>query len=106
LVRIGRDGPLRTDARGAADGQPVTVGLRPQDTRLATEDEPAVPAQVLVFEDFLEFGLATLQVPGVDGRVVAQTPPDVHWHRNDAERIAARPDRVYLFHAETGQRIR
>jgi ABC-type sugar transport system ATPase subunit len=106
-VRIGRDGLLRTDVRDADDGQPVTVGLRPQDTRPAhSEEEPAVSSTVVVYEDFMEFGLATLDVPGVDGRLVAQTPHGVHWRRGDTARIAARTDRVYLFHHDTGMRIR
>jgi ABC-type sugar transport system ATPase subunit len=106
LVRVGKDGLLLTDVRDADEGQPVTVGLRPQDTRPATEDEPAVACTVVVYEDFMEFGLATLEVPGVDGRIVAQTPHGVHWRRADTRRIAARPDRVYLFHHDTGMRIR
>ncbi len=106
LVRIGREGRLRTTVRQAQAGQPVTVGLRPQDTRQAADDEVAVPSKVLVYEDFMEFGLATLDVPGVDGRIVAQTPHGVHWRRHDSQRIAARPDRVFLFDVDTGVRLR
>jgi ABC-type sugar transport system ATPase subunit len=105
-VQVGRDGLLATDVREAEHGQPVTVGLRPQDTRPAHDDEPAVESTVVVYEDFMEFGLATLEVPGVDGRVVAQTPHGVHWRRHDTVRIAARRDRVYLFHSDTGMRLR
>lgn len=105
-VRIGDEGRLLVDVSSATDGQKVTVGLRPQDTRIAREDEPSVPVTVTVFEDFLEFGLATLATSGVDGPIVAQIPHGVHWRRGDSERIAARPDRVYLFHADTEERIR
>ena len=105
LVRVG-NGLLLTDARAGEDGQPVTVGLRPQDTRTAHDDEPAVTSTVVVYEDFMEFGLATLEVPGVDGRLVAQTPHGVHWRRHDTVRVAARRDRVYLFHHDTGMRLR
>jgi ABC-type sugar transport system ATPase subunit len=105
-VRVGREGLLLTDVQTGEEGQPVTVGLRPQDTRTAHEGEPAVTCTVVVYEDFMEFGLATLEVPGVDGRVVAQTPHGVHWRRADTVRIAARRDRVYLFHHDTGMRLR
>jgi ABC-type sugar transport system ATPase subunit len=105
-VRVGRDGTLLTDVQQAEHGQPVTVGLRPQDTRTAHPDEDALDCTVVVYEDFMEFGLATLEVSGVDGRVVAQTPHGVHWRRADPVRIAARRDRVYLFDHDTGMRIR
>ena len=106
LVKVGRDGQLLVDAATAGDGQAVTVGLRPQDTRPAADDEPGVACDVVVHEDFMEFGLATLEVPGVDGRIVAQLPHGTTWRRGDNHRIAARPDRVYLFDTETGGRIR
>jgi multiple sugar transport system ATP-binding protein len=105
-VAVGRDGFLPTAARDVTDGQPVTVGLRPQDCRIATEDERAVGAEVVVFENVLEFGLATLDVAGLDGRMVAQTPGDVQWHHGSQVRITARPDRVYLFDIDGGERIR
>ncbi|GGK91435.1 ABC transporter ATP-binding protein [Mangrovihabitans endophyticus] len=106
VVRAGRDGRLAAYAPAATDGQAVTVGLRPQDARPAHDDEPALAARVVVYEDFMEFGLATLEVPGVDGRIVAQLPHGVRWRRGETRRIAARPDRVYLFDTETGTRIR
>jgi ABC-type sugar transport system ATPase subunit len=106
LVKVGRDSQLEVDAPGARDGQAVTVGLRPQDTRPAHDDEPGVACEVVVYEDFMEFGLATLEVPGVDGRLVAQLPHGLRWRRGENRRIAARPDRVYLFDTDTGGRIR
>ncbi|GAA0806115.1 ABC transporter ATP-binding protein [Spirilliplanes yamanashiensis] len=105
-VRVGREGTLRTAVGDADDGRPVTVGLRPQDARPAADDEAGVPAEVAVYEDFMEFGLATVEVAGVDGRIVVQTPHGVHWRRGDIRRIAARPDRVYLFDTDSGGRIR
>ena len=77
-MAVGRNGLLPTAAHDVADGQSVTVGLRPQDCRMAAEGERAIGAEVVVFENVLEFGLATLDVPGLDGRMVAQTPSDVH----------------------------
>jgi multiple sugar transport system ATP-binding protein len=105
-VAVGRDGFLTTAAREVADGQPVTVGLRPQDCRVATEGERAIGAEVVVFENVLEYGLATLDVATLDGRMVAQTPGDVQWRTGDQARITSRPDRVYLFDVDSGERIR
>ena len=94
MVTGGRDGQLRVDAATAKDGCP------------AADDEPGLACDVVVYEDFMEFGLATLEVPGVDGRIVAQLPHGTTWRRGDNQRIAARSDRVYLFDTETGGRIR
>jgi ABC-type sugar transport system ATPase subunit len=105
-VAVGRDSVLPTAARDVADGRAVTVGVRPQDCRIAREGERAVEAEVVVFENVLEFGLATLDVPGLDGRMVAQTPGDVQWRTGESVRVTARPDRVYLFDVDSGERIR
>jgi ABC-type sugar transport system ATPase subunit len=105
-VAVGRNGFLPTAARDVTDGQSVTVGLRPQDCRVAADGERAIEAEVVVFENVLEYGLATLDVAGLDGRMVAQTPSDVHWRSGEQARITGRPDRVYLFDVDSGERIR
>lgn len=104
-VRIGTAGALRTATPGST-GRAVTVGFRPQDTKVADADEPGLTVGVRVFEDFLEFGLASLDAAGVDGPLTAQTPPGVRWRAGDTERISVRPDRVYIFDTESGQRLR
>ena len=107
LVRVGRTGSLPTDARTPADGKAVLVGLRPQDCRVdVPENEPAIEGQVRVFEHLLEYGQATIDVPGVDGPVVAVTPADDDWSPGSAVRVSAASRRVYLFDPETGDRIR
>jgi ABC-type sugar transport system ATPase subunit len=100
-------GALATSASTVADGARVTVGVRPQDCRVAPAGSgPGVDAEVVVFEHLLEFGLATVTVPGVDGSVVVQTGADATCAAGDHLRISARPDRVYLFDPESGARIR
>nr|WP_240895932.1 ABC transporter ATP-binding protein [Kineococcus siccus] len=105
-VRVGRDGRLRSAARSIRPGQAVTVGLRPQDSHLAADGEPSVPAEVVVFEDLLEFGLGTVRVEGLDSSLVVQTPADVRWRRGDVVRLSAPPQRVHLFDPATGARVR
>ena len=70
----------------------MTVGVRPQDTLEAGPDEPALLAQVRVFEDFLEFGLATLVADGLGATFVAQTAPACAGTRTRP--YAYRPDRT------------
>ncbi|MGY1692914.1 ABC transporter ATP-binding protein [Geodermatophilus sp. SYSU D01105] len=106
-VRIGRTGALPTAAQTPEHDRPVVVGLRPQDCRVdVPEGEPAIEGEVRVFEHLLEYGQATVDVPGVDGPVVAVTPADEDWDHGTPVRLSAPPQRVYLFDADTGDRIR
>jgi ABC-type sugar transport system ATPase subunit len=106
-VRIGRTGTLPTVARTPSDNKPVIVGLRPQDCRVdVPEDEPAIEGEVRVFEHLLEYGQATIDVPGVDGPIVAVTPADENWDHGTPVRVSAPPQRVYLFDPDSGARIR
>lgn len=88
----------------ARDGQKVTVGMRPQDCR--TTVEPALTGTVIVFEDLLEHGVARIEVPGLEKPLVVQTPAEQSWSTGDSISFAAIPERVYLFDAETGDRVR
>ncbi|AYY12018.1 ABC transporter ATP-binding protein [Actinobacteria bacterium YIM 96077] len=107
MVHIGRAGELVTASRIVQHDQQVTVGLRPQDCR--TDVSPAAPClegEIKVYENLLEFGQATVNVPGVDDAMVVQTPAGHRWTRADPIRFTAAPERVYLFDTETGERLR
>ncbi|MEP6463872.1 MAG: ABC transporter ATP-binding protein [Frankiaceae bacterium] len=108
VARIGRGSGLITTATTPEHGRPVIVGLRPQDCRphAPVGQEPDIEGEVFVFEHLLEFGLATVRVPGLDGTLVAQTPADVRYSAGDVGHITARRDRVYLFDPDTGERVR
>jgi len=107
---VGREGALLTTAVTPEVGTPVVVGLRPQDCRTDGADgadgAPTLPAEVKVWEHLLEFGLATMSVAGLDESVVVQVPADVDHDRGDVLRLTADPERVYLFDADNGVRIR
>jgi ABC-type sugar transport system ATPase subunit len=105
-VRVGTDGVLISSAMAAVVGAAVSVGVRPQDCRLAGADGPAMTAEVLVVEDLLEFTLITVSVPGWEGPVVVQLPPNADHRPGDEVRFTAEPSRVYLFDPESGERIR
>ncbi|WP_226345471.1 ABC transporter ATP-binding protein [Agilicoccus flavus] len=102
-VRVGDD-TLVPAASTPADGRKVVVGMRPPDC--VTGVERGLRGEVAVFEDLLEYGLATVVVPGVDERLVVQTPSGQAWSGGDALTFTAPPERVYLFDAETGDRLR
>jgi multiple sugar transport system ATP-binding protein len=112
IVKVGSAGSLRTAARTPEAARPVVVGLRPQDCvvergeRDASNAAPAVEGSVRVFEHLLEFGLATVEVEGLDESFVVQTPEDVVYDHDDRITLSADPERVYLFDPESGERIR
>lgn len=45
-------------------------------------------------------------MPGIDTRLVVQTPAEQTWQAGDSITFAAPPERVYLFDAQSGDRIR
>jgi ABC-type sugar transport system ATPase subunit len=106
MVRIGRSGQLRTAARTAEAGRVVTVGMRPVDLHPAEVEQMGIDAEVAMFEHLLEFGLANVKVPGLDGNVVVETHGDLWFSRGDQVRVTAAPERVYLFDVDSGDRIR
>jgi multiple sugar transport system ATP-binding protein len=102
-VRLGGAGSLPVAVR-VEEGREVLVGLRPQDCR--TAGAAGLTGTVRVFEDLLEFGLATLDLPGVDARVVAQVEPGAALRPGDPVTVTAPPERVHLFDRASGQRLR
>ncbi|HWN34008.1 MAG TPA: ABC transporter ATP-binding protein, partial [Pseudonocardia sp.] len=115
-VRLGGAGVLPTSASGVASGQQVVVGLRPQDCR-AEARAPGSPgagvtagagltATVLVYENLLEYGLATVELAGVPGRVVVQVAAGQTLTAGDTVSIIAPAGRVYLFDDQAGGRLR
>lgn len=102
-VQVG-ESTLLPAATSPADGTKVVVGMRPPDC--LTGVEHGLRGEVAVFEDLLEHGLATVTVPGLEERLVVQTPSGQTWQAGEAITFAAPPERVYLFDAETGDRLR
>jgi ABC-type sugar transport system ATPase subunit len=118
-VRLGAAGALPTSASSVSTGRQVVVGLRPQDCR--TEPWPpearqpdarpagdGLRATVLVYENLLEYGLATVELAGLPGRVVVQVAAGQTLAAGDTVSITAAAGRVYLFDTEgsAGGRLR
>ena len=100
-VRLGEAGGLPVASVSVPDGTNVVVGLRPQDCRVVSGPSsgvgPAVTANVLVYENLLEYGLATVSLPGLDNRVVVQVAAGQVLASGDTVSIIAPAERVYLF---------
>jgi len=87
--------------------QQVVVGIRPQDVHVVESDGPDVfHATVFAFEPLQESGLLTATLPGVETRIEAETDPHARFKREAAVRLRFDPDRIRLFDAESGDRIR
>jgi multiple sugar transport system ATP-binding protein len=108
-VEIGSGkGYLVTNVAEVADGTRVTVGVRPQDCSMSTRDggSPGIHATVAYFEHLLEFGLATSTVAGMEEGIVVQSPAQESYEPEQNVVVTAAPERVYLFDAESGDRLR
>ena len=106
-VEIGsRAGAVETAATDVPDGTAVSVGLRPQDCTVSAGGGAGLRTTVAYFEHLLEFGLATSTVAGVEDGIVVQTPAQEVYEPEQEVVISAPPERVYLFDADTGERLR
>jgi len=107
-VRIGPRSMLPFSATRPEQGRAVLVGIRPQDVRSGDDvgTAPAIESTVFNYENLLEFGQVTLDVEGVDERMVIVTHADEHWESGDVMRFTAVPERVYLFDIDSGDRLR
>lgn len=90
----------------AGTGGSVVLGVRPEDVVLTEPSDADVIGTVLVYEDLLEYGLASVELPGVTERIVAQTPPGLDLAPGQQVSLALQRDRTYLFHTDSGERLR
>ena len=108
---------LDTTVTGVTDGAKVTVAIRPQDCALTTGERSegtdpdggasaGISAEVAYFEHLLEFGLATSTVAGMEEGIVVQTPAQQSYEPEQRVTITAPAERVYLFDADSGDRLR
>jgi len=106
-VEIGANaGGLDTTVTGVPDGTRVAVGIRPQDCEFTAEAGRGITATVAYFEHLLEFGLATSTVAGMEEGLIVQTPAAESYEPEQRVVVTAPPERVYLFDAESGERLR
>ncbi|MPY78761.1 MAG: ATP-binding cassette domain-containing protein [Actinophytocola sp.] len=90
----------------AGTGGSVVLGVRPEDVVLTDAANADVTGTVLVYEELLEYGLASVELPGVEERIVAQTPPGLDLAPGQQVSLALQRDRTFLFDAESGERLR
>jgi len=94
--------PALADRLGRHVGQEVTLGIRPEDLRLATDSDPpdlAFDAVVEVVEQLGSETLLDLRAGG--GSMVAAVEPTVRARARDRLRLVMNPDRMHFFDART-----
>ncbi len=102
----GLDTSVDASASGLQDGATVDVGIRPQDCVIGGATGDGITATVAYFEHLLEFGLLTGTVAGLEDGLVVQTPAADSYEPEQRVAVTAPPERVYLFDAESGDRLR
>jgi multiple sugar transport system ATP-binding protein len=93
----------------APAGSRVTIGIRPQDVRLAHADEPAdARGTVTVVEPLGSELRLHVRLDGRDERptLIAVVPPDTPVAADDAVGLRFPVDRLHLFESASGERIR
>ena len=96
--------PGRLDESGAE--RVVTLGIRPQDIRLDQPDAVGVlVATVFAFEPLQEVGRLTLELPGVEQRVVVETHHELRAEQGEAVGLRFNMARTHLFDMATGDRL-
>jgi ABC-type sugar transport system ATPase subunit len=89
-----------TNLSGVRPGQSVTVGIRPEDVRLAADGMPAVATLV---EHLGALQVVHLSLSGK--RIVAQLAEDTPLRRGDAVTARIDASQLYLFAADSGAAI-
>jgi multiple sugar transport system ATP-binding protein len=91
-----------TGRMGAHAGQPATLGIRPEDLRMANGSDPAdltFEASVEVAEQLGSEILLDLKAGG--SAMVASVEPTVKARHGDRVRLAMNPDRMHFFDAKS-----
>ena len=81
-------------------GQPVHLGLRPEDLRLAGPGEGLVGGTVSLVEQLGEVQMAYIEVEGVEGPLVAKLPGTLDLVSGQQIDLSADPATLHLFDAE------
>ena len=92
---------IETAAHGA--GGAVDVGVRPDDFRLGSPEEPGIAGQIRVREALGDTTLLTVDSEG--DRLRLRSGGGLAVREGERVRLHPRPDRIHFFHAETGAAV-
>jgi multiple sugar transport system ATP-binding protein len=114
-IEVGADGsthlgnfslPLPRDAAAALTSKQVTLGVRPEDLRLAATDK-GIPATVEVVEELGSDAFLHASVRGDDGTqlLVARVDPKNPPAKGEEVSLAPTTDHLHWFDSATGERV-
>jgi multiple sugar transport system ATP-binding protein len=86
----------------------VTVGIRPEDWRIAAPQESAVDVTVVLTEDLGSDAYMYGSIPGTDGEdvnVVVKLERQYRFDRGQTVRLTAAPESLHIFDAADGRRL-
>jgi multiple sugar transport system ATP-binding protein len=85
----------------------VTVGVRPENWRLVSDDEGGLPIQVTVVEELGadSYVYGTCDVEGTPSDVILRASGRSHPARGDTLYVTTDPRHVHVFDTETGERL-
>jgi multiple sugar transport system ATP-binding protein len=87
----------------AKEGQPVTIGLRPEQLHWAPGGDAMLEGTARVVEPLGSDTLVVFDVAGCE--LQARLPPRVVRRAGDPVRVAIAPDAIHLFDATTERRL-
>jgi multiple sugar transport system ATP-binding protein len=99
--------PVDREVRSRAEGRSLKLGVRPEAWRVVGDDEPALEVEVVVVEELGADAFLngrTKQDVGISevvARIDARRPP----RKGSNLRLAADPQWLHVFDAETGERL-
>jgi multiple sugar transport system ATP-binding protein len=97
--------PPDRDALRNRVGQPLVVGLRPEDMRIAGEGEGTLPARVEAVEPVGNEAFVNLRRGEGGEEIVLRLPPHGLPAPGDTVRLACDVARMHFFDADSGARI-
>ena len=100
--------PLDPAVAAAIGDREVRVGVRPEDLRLAGDDEPGAPLDIDLVEELGSDAYlhGTARLGGGEAAIVARVDGREHPHQGDAVRVVPEPARLHWFEADgDGARI-
>ena len=79
-------------------GQTLSMGVRPEDFRVADESHPAlITGSVSFVESLGEVTLLHVSVEGYEHAIVAKLPGIIEWHKGEAIALTTNEEKVHLF---------
>ncbi|MBM7035143.1 ABC transporter ATP-binding protein [Vibrio ulleungensis] len=78
-------------------GQPLSLGVRPEDYQLAGEQSAMISGEVMFVESLGEVTLLHINVEGVEQAIIAKLPGIYDFHKGETIHLTADLEKVHLF---------